>query len=248
MQDIQFRLRIALKDRRVVFTSGLVVGCLLTGLVAPILDRVHISFDGPETVVYGDYVAEDEAMLAREDLGRLSEEELTALDVVEVSDPQIDGFSASLKEPAKRAKKRAAKPAVASATVAPVSSIVLTAKERELDPARRAYIASFSSVARKAATSNAPASFLLAAALVNGGSEYALKANNHFDKRCMSKTCPEGHCLRSDQYNQHKWFFTRYKSAADSYVAYAKSFKSSAPVSPAIDRVILIYSLKNLDK
>lgn len=248
------RIRAAVYDRRVVFAAGLVSGCLLTGWVAPILDRVHISLDGPERVVYGDFEAEDEAVLADESLGRLSEDELAALDVVEVSDPEVPaGVPSGLSKPAKRAKRREvakpAQPASMGIIQAKVERVVMTEKEQEKDAYRSAYIWQYAPVARAASTSKVPASYLLACALVKGGSEYSLKANNHFDVRCNSRRCADGHCLRSDADDQHKWFFTRYKSAADSYKAQAKALGGKRlPESAEIDRIIKIYSLQNLDK
>lgn len=241
------------RDRRVVFAAGLVVGCLATGWLSPIVSRVHISLDGPAVEVYEDAAEDAEAFLANEDLGRIDEAELAAFDVVEVENPEIpDGIPSDLKRPAKRAKERLAKPRPAKASTVSASAapaVLLSASERALDSRRQAYIQQYGAIARASSNSKVPASYLLAYALVKGGSEYALKANNHFDIRCTSRSCPDGHCLRSDQADQHKWFFTRYKSAADSYVAQAKFLsKKSLPTIPAVDRVIQIYHLQNLDK
>jgi hypothetical protein len=125
---------------------------------------------------------------------------------------------------------------------------VLTDAERAVDEYRRGYIDQFGSVARDASTDRVPASYLIALALLNGGSEYALRANNHFDVRCTSKSCAEGHCLRSDHPDQHKVFFTRYKSAAASFAAKAKSVDFVNFQDPSVARVVSLYNLKRFDQ
>lgn len=169
-----------------------------------------------------------------EDEGLTLEEEyaLASLDVEEKPRPKEKVY-------------RRAKPKVVAAKV-PV--VEMTASERDLNAKRLDYIRRYSDVARGAASRKVPASYLLARALVDGGSEYAHKANNHFDVRCTSTTCPEGHCLRSDHPDQHKWFFTKYKTVAASYAAKAKSVDFVNLQDPAVARVISLYNLKRFDK
>lgn len=254
---LPWQLRAAFIDRRVVFAGGLAVGYALSAWVAPVLSRVHISFDGPEPVSVYDEEQErerEEALQAVEDLGRIPDDELAQLDVIETGEGSLSSVPEKLKRPAKRAKEKtaAAKPRPVEAAAKP--AVVLTAEEERLNGRRLEYIERHHGDAEAASAvvgGRVKASYLLALALTKGGSEYALKANNHFDLRCLSKTCPEGHCLRSDADDQHKWFFTRYRSAAESYKAQAKalaSSKNSLPMSPAMDRLIKIYSLQNFDR
>lgn len=223
-------------NTKTAFVSG-VIACQLVHLVGGVLSMVRITIERPgdEPVMYRYEPAPVHApapVSTDEGLSAADEAALASLDVVEVERPA---------EPVRR--RAAAKPR----PVVP-SKPVMTAAEQALDVYRVGYIDQYGSVARAAATDRVPASYLLALALVNGGSDYALKANNHFDVRCTSKTCPEGHCLRSDQPDQHKWFFTRYRSAAESYAAKAQSLDFVNFQDPAIARVVELYNLRRFDR
>lgn len=234
--------------RRTAFGFGLLAGYWLHAF-APHCTRIRVVVDDP-AVTPGIYIPSTDAPPVFEKVSGIEDddaavierdERLAALDVVETAPPA----------PARSNKpRRSSKPVATTPKPAPAPVIQMTAAEQALDGYRKAYIARHFSDAQAAATSTIPASALLALALREGGSEYAIKANNHFDERCMSKTCPRGHCLRSDQPDQHKWFFVRYKSAADSYRARAKAITAGGYTvdGPAIDRIIALYNLRRFDQ
>lgn len=234
--------------RRTAFGFGLLAGYWLHALT-PHCTRIRVVVDDPAATP-GIYIPSTDAPPAYEKVSGIEDddaavierdERLAALNVVETAPPA----------PARSNKpRRSSKPVATTPKPALAPVIQMTAAEQALDGYRKAYIARHSSDARAAATTKVPVSVLLALALTEGGSEYAIKANNHFDERCMSKTCPRGHCLRSDQSDQHKWFFTRYKSHADSYRAKAAAIASSGyvPGGPAIERVIQLYDLRRFDQ
>lgn len=261
MQVLSWRLRAALQSRRVVFVSGLAAGCILNGFIAPALSRIRISFDGEDISVYRTYVPvaaeveQERGVVEDVDLARLSEEELAQLDVIEREGADVDRLPGTLQAPAKRVKKEAAMPRVAEASAAPApEAVVMTAAERRLDGARRAYISTYSEVAVQAGRKyGVRPSFLLAQGMLLSqlANHRAVKAgtNNHFKIRCTSKKCSEGHCWWDDDDEvSHKTFFTRYKSVLDCYMAQAKALgREGYASSPELDRVIAIYSLQNLD-
>lgn len=221
-------------NTKTAFAAG-VIACELVHLLFGLLSMVHITIERPgsDSVSYAIPVHYSYPAPVEEGLSDEEESALASLDVVEVERPA---------EPARR-KRSTARPRV-SAPAKPV----LTVAEQAFDAYRIGYISQYGTVARDAATSRVPASYLLALALVNGGSEYAHKANNHFDERCTSRTCPDGHCLRSDTPEQHKWFFTRYKTAAASYAAKARSVDFVNYQDPAIARVVELYNLRRFDR
>lgn len=221
-------------------TAGFLLGFIVNGWLIPDFSQYRLVRVVDEAPTYQPHFIPSDYSSERvvSDLDIEREEELAALDVIEVEPV----------EPRKPvARKKPAVKRVSAPPPPPAPVFELTAFERSVDSYRKNYIAKYASVAQAAATSRVPASYLLALALVRGGSEYALKANNHFDVRCTSKTCPKGHCLRSDHHEQHKWFFVRYPDAAASYSAQAKAdFVNES--APDLARVTLVYNLKRFDK
>lgn len=225
---------------RVVFFVGFFSGGIFYSLFIPWISRFRVVVVEKNPAPAPIYVPSAVpapvpiAISGIDDEGLSMEQEyaLASLDVEEKERPKEKVY-----RKAKRRVKTVTRPVVE-----------MTDSERDLDGFRRHYIDQFGPIARSASTSRVPASYLLALALTRGGSAFALKANNHFDVRCTSTTCPEGHCLRSDHPDQHKWFFTKYKTVAASYAAKAKSVDFVNLQDPAVARVISLYNLKRFDK
>ncbi len=91
------------------------------------------------------------------------------------------------------------------------------------------YIKKYSDIAKKEASSSGiPYSIIMAQALIEsnaGISVIAQQNNNHFGQKCLSKTCPKGHCNNHFD-DSHKDFFRIFKSVEESYHSHSVLLKS----------------------